>query len=169
MHISLRHKQQHLSVDLHAEGGRYRIDCDGREYIVEVQHPDAATLVLVVDGRRYRVDLARTGRERLVGVGGEVYTFVSEAGASPAHHVATVASPEITAPMPGKVLQVLVHPGDQVRAGDTVLILEAMKMESRLVAEAAGTVAEVRVAAGDMVDGGQVLAVLEYSPSETVD
>jgi len=117
---------------------------------------------LVIDGRRYRIDLARQGRDRLIGVAGEVYTFHSETGAPSTHSVAMVAAPEVTAPMPGKVLQVLVQPGDHVDAGDGLLILEAMKMENRLIAEAAATVAEVRVAVGNMVDGGQVLVVLRY-------
>ena len=85
-----------------------------------------------------------------------------------ARHVAALAPPEIVAPMPGKVVQVLVKPGDQVESGDGLLILEAMKMENRLVAEAVATVAEVRVSEGDMVEGGQVLIVLRYreeSPS----
>jgi len=64
--------------------------------------------------------------------------------------------------MPGKVLEVLVQPGDRVEIGDGLLILEAMKMENRLIAEAAATVAEVKVAAGDMVEGGRVLVVLTY-------
>jgi biotin carboxyl carrier protein len=60
------------------------------------------------------------------------------------------------------VTQVLVQTGQRVEAGEGLLILEAMKMENRIVAEAAGTVEEIRIAAGDMVDGGQVLAVMQY-------
>jgi biotin carboxyl carrier protein len=68
--------------------------------------------------------------------------------------------------MPGKVLEVLVRSGERVEAGDGLLLLEAMKMESRLTAEGAGTVAEVRVAAGDMVIGGQVLILLRYDDAQ---
>ncbi len=161
MRLTLRHNQDHVSVDLQAEDGQYLVAVDGVEHTATVQYLDDATLLIVVDGRQHRVDLVRAGRERFVGVGGEVYHFVAESGAL-AHPVATVASPEIIAPMPGRVLQVLVQPGDRIAAGDGVLILEAMKMENRLVAEAAGRVSEVRVAAGDMVEGGQVLAVLAY-------
>jgi biotin carboxyl carrier protein len=161
MRIALRHRQQHVVVDVHSDGGAYRVGLDGAEHVVEAHYLGDATLVVVVDGRQYRVDLVRNGRERLVAVDGEVYQFVSESGAS-VHRVATVASPEITAPMPGRVLEVLVQPGQHVVAGDGLLILEAMKMENRLVAEATGTVSELRVAAGDMVDAGQVLVVLSY-------
>lgn len=121
---------------------------------------DGDDLALVVDGRRYRVTLAHNGKERLVAVAGEVYCFVADSGATTS--VGAVASPEVVAPMPGKVLQVLVCAGDRVEPGDGLLLLEAMKMESRLTAEAAGTVHEVRVTAGDMVVGGQVLVLLTY-------
>lgn len=161
MRLTLRHNQDHVRVDLQAEGGQYHVAIDGAEHTATVQYLDDATLLIVVDGQQHRVDLARAGRERFVAVGGEVYHFVAESGTS-AHPVAAVASPEIVAPMPGRVLQVLVQPGDRIAAGDGVLILEAMKMENRLVAEAAGRVSEVRVVAGDMVEGGQVLAVLAY-------
>ena len=161
MRLTLRHDRDHVSVDLQAEGGQYRVAIGNVEHTATVQYLDDTTLLVVVDGQHHRVDLARAGRERFVAVGGEVYHFVAESGAS-THPVATVASPEIIAPMPGRVLQVLVRPGDRIAAGDGVLILEAMKMENRLVAEAAGRVSEIRVAAGDMVDGGQVLAVLAY-------
>ncbi len=161
MRIVFRHRQDQLSLDVHPEAGKYRVVVDGDEHIAEAHYLDDATLLLLVDGRRYRVDIARQGKEHLVAVDGEVYTFAPESAAA-AHHVAALASPEVIAPMPGKVLQVLVHAGDHVDTGDGLLILEAMKMENRLLAEAAGSVDEVRVAAGDMVEGGQVLAVLRY-------
>lgn len=165
MRIPLRHKQSHLVVDVQPEGGAYRVVVDGTHHLVQAQQLDDSSMVLVVDGRRYRVTIARNGREHMVAVAGEVYTLLAEGGGASAD-VAAVASPEITAPMPGKVLQVLVQSGDRVEAGDGLLLLEAMKMETRLTAEAAGTVAEVRVAAGEMVVGGQVLLVLSYGDAQ---
>jgi 3-methylcrotonyl-CoA carboxylase alpha subunit len=161
MRVPLRHKQSHLVVDVHPEGGGYRVIVDGEEHVVEAHELDDTRMMLVVDGRHHAVAVARNGREWLVSVAGEVYPLVAESGSGTAS-VASVAAPEIIAPMPGKVLQVLIRPGDRVEPGDGLLLLEAMKMESRLTAEAAGTVAEVRVAAGDMVEGGQVLLVLKY-------
>ena len=163
MRIGLKHNQDHLVVDLHTEAGGYRVAVGGREQRVEAQWIDEATLRLVVDGDAHLVHLIHNGRERFVAVGGEVYQFVPESGVAASHQVGSVASPEVSAPMPGKITQVLVRPGDSVNAGDGLVILEAMKMETRLLAEAAGSVSEVRVAPGDMVDGGQVLVVLDYS------
>jgi acetyl/propionyl-CoA carboxylase alpha subunit len=64
------------------------------------------------------------------------------------------------APMPGKILRVLVSVGDAVETGSTLVIMEAMKMEHAIKAPHAGHVAEVRVAPGDQVEGGQLLVVL---------
>lgn len=67
----------------------------------------------------------------------------------------------IEAPMVGKVLQVVVQVGDTVEEDDTVIVMEAMKMEINVVAPVAGRVAEINVAPGDSVDTDQVVAVIE--------
>jgi acetyl-CoA/propionyl-CoA carboxylase biotin carboxyl carrier protein len=67
---------------------------------------------------------------------------------------------KVTVPMQGTIVKVLVAVGDTVEAGDTVCVLEAMKMENNITAETAGTVAEVRVAAGDSVGSGDIVAVI---------
>ncbi len=66
----------------------------------------------------------------------------------------------VTVPMQGTIVKVLVAVGDTVEVGDTVCVLEAMKMENNITAETAGTVAEVRVAAGDSVGSGDIVAVI---------
>lgn len=162
MRLHLRDKQHRVTVDFPDGRGVSRVALAGAEHQVETRYLDASTMLLILDGRRYLATIAHRGAECLVAVGGETYTFVLDTPAS-AHAVDMVATPEITAPMPGKILQVLVRPGDQVVRGDALLILEAMKMETRLAAEAAGTVTAVRVTVGDMVDGGQILVVLQYA------
>jgi glutaconyl-CoA decarboxylase len=66
----------------------------------------------------------------------------------------------VTAPMPGSILEVLVQAGDRVKAGDTVVKLEAMKMENDVKAARDGVVREVRVAKGSNVSVGEVLLVI---------
>ena len=70
----------------------------------------------------------------------------------------------LTAPMPGRIVSVLVEPGEFVREGQAVLVLEAMKMEHTLTAPADGTVEEVRFAPGDLVDEATELVVLAAPP-----
>ena len=67
----------------------------------------------------------------------------------------------IVAPMPGKVVKVLVQPGNQVAARQGVVIVEAMKMENELRAPRAGTVSEVKVVEGSSVEAGAILLIIE--------
>jgi biotin carboxyl carrier protein len=67
----------------------------------------------------------------------------------------------VTSPMPGKIVKVLVKPGDRVDARQGLVVVEAMKMENELRARAGGTVTEVRVTEGSSVEAGAILVVLE--------
>jgi len=71
-----------------------------------------------------------------------------------------LAAGSLVAPMPGTVIRVEVTAGDEVKAGDTLVVLEAMKMEHAVHASADGTVGEVLVSAGQQVEPGAVLAVV---------
>ena len=66
----------------------------------------------------------------------------------------------VNAPMPGNILDVRVKPGDSVKAGDVLLILEAMKMENEISAPQDGTVASVNVRKGDVVNSGDLLCTM---------
>jgi len=112
-----------------------------------------------VDGRRFAVRLwvpesapaanptPRTSRTRAAGGGSS--------------HAGAAGSSNVAVPMQGTVVKVLVVAvGDTVEAGQPVCVLEAMKMENNIVAEASGTVAEVRVAPGDAVGAGDVVVVI---------
>ena len=80
-----------------------------------------------------------------------------EAPAAPAGAAGAVL---VNAPMPGNILDVKVKPGDSVKAGDTLLILEAMKMENEISAPQDGTIASVDVRKGDVVDSGALLCTM---------
>src|SRR5207245_1806079 len=77
----------------------------------------------------------------------------------PAH--ATSGPQRVVAPMPGKIVRVLVQSGEVVHARQPLIVVEAMKMENELRAARAGTVAEVRAQAGQSVDAGAVLVVVQ--------
>ena len=70
-------------------------------------------------------------------------------------------SGDVTVPMQGTIVKVMVAEGDEVEAGDSIVVLEAMKMENNVCAEKSGTVADIRVVEGDSVGGGDVVAVIE--------
>lgn len=81
--------------------------------------------------------------------------------AKPAPAAGAAGSVEVTAPMPGKILDVKAAPGQTVKKGEVILLLEAMKMENEVVAPQDGTIASVNVNAGAMVESGDVLATMD--------
>ncbi len=144
----------------HTGDGRFAVAIDGEPLI-------AATLVsadrgaLVIEdeqGVRRTVRVVREGAR--CHVDGLVLTEAPRFPDSAAEH----APGALTAPMPGKVVKVLVAEGDAVVVGTPLLVLEAMKMEHAVKATVAGTVASLAVAAGDQVAAEQVLAVV--TPAE---
>ena len=82
------------------------------------------------------------------------------APAAPAAPAGAAGSVTVTAPMPGNILDVKVKAGDSVKAGDTLLILEAMKMENEISAPQDGTIASVNVRKGDVVNSGDLLCTM---------
>lgn len=103
-----------------------------------------------------RALVARRSDRVLVSVDGRVHAFAVGDGERRAAGRGA-GSGSVTAPMPGKVVRVLVAVGDTVEVGQPLVVLEAMKMETTLTAEIAGTVQAVHAEAGGMVDGGAVL------------
>ena len=82
------------------------------------------------------------------------------AAPAPAAKPVAAGAATISAPMPGKVLEVKVKAGDAVKAGDVLMILEAMKMQNEIMAPADGTISDVRVSAGQTVGTGDVMIVM---------
>jgi len=143
------------------EGTHLRARIDGRELSVEFDAVGAGGGTLSIDGRRLRIASARRKDAILVAVGPRTFCFIrAEEGGRP--RARGLAATEITAPMPGKVLRVLVKDGDPVVAGQALVVLEAMKMETALAAESEAIVKRVVVAPGQMVDHGALL--IELSP-----
>ena len=94
-----------------------------------------------------------------ISVNGVAYSVSVEETAAGAAPVAPAAAGAVTvsAPMPGNILDVKVKAGASVKAGDVLVILEAMKMENEIVAPQDGTVASVNVNKGDTVNSGDTL------------
>ena len=116
-----------------------------------------------VNGKRFDVSLWVPDAEAPSGVAtGGRRGVVRNIRRAAAHGQAGPAgSGTVTVPMQGTIVKVLVEVGQQVAAGQAVVVLEAMKMENQISAERDGTVREIRVAAGDTVGGGDVVVVIE--------
>lgn len=167
MKHSFRHRDRHLTVQLQREpDGRFLATVDEDAVAVEASILDGSTVAVKGQGNAQVVRLVRVGQTYQVAVDGRVYILNSESAAAGDGTHPTLAAPEIIAPMPGKVLSVLVEEGQRIATGDGLLILEAMKMENRIVSEAPAIVRRVHVSDGQMVDGGALLIELEYQDSE---
>jgi glutaconyl-CoA/methylmalonyl-CoA decarboxylase subunit gamma len=133
----------------------------GREYQAEVKELTADRATVVVDGKEYLVDLLQVGRRNVL-----PEAVRPAAGAAPSAAplpVATrAAAPgrgegSIPAPMPGLILALKAKEGDTVQAGQTLLVMEAMKMENAITAPYSGTVSKIYVREGDSVGEGDLL------------
>ncbi|GAA0433010.1 acetyl/propionyl-CoA carboxylase subuit alpha [Acrocarpospora corrugata] len=138
----------------------YRLTRDGLDYPdVTLVSADPAQVVLDVGGVRRAFDVADyPGATYVDSALGSVRLTPLDRLPEPVEQVAPGSLP---APMPGTVLRVEVKAGDPVSQGQPVVVLEAMKMEHRILAPAEGVVAELNVAVGDHVEGGAVLAVIQ--------
>ncbi|MDD2900992.1 MAG: biotin/lipoyl-binding protein [Syntrophales bacterium] len=153
--------------------GRYRLTIGDKTFEVDVLGVQGERARVLVNGRPYEVRYQTLTPEARAAAAPPAPPRVTlpPRPAAPARPEppaapppgASGASPEpgaVTAPMPGSILEVLVKAGDQVQAGETVVKLEAMKMENDLQAPFAGVVKEVRVSKGDNVSVGEVLVVV---------
>ncbi|MBR2345207.1 MAG: biotin attachment protein [Lentisphaeria bacterium] len=115
-----------------------------------------------VNGTNVVVELNAAGDAYTAKVNGKSFDvkLTEGAAAAAAAPAASGAAAPMTAPMPGTVMKVMVKPGDQVKNGDTVVVLEAMKMETPIAADKDGVVASVDVAVGAVVAEGDTLLTI---------
>ena len=143
---------------------------DGTYYNLDIEKIDARTWHIIKDHKSYYVqwvERSEDGKSFVLKINGahiELETkdkfdlLLEQMGMSAAN---TAKASKLKAPMPGKVLDVMVQPGQTVAKGEGLLILEAMKMENMLKAEQEGTVKSVNVSVGDAVEKNNVLIEFE--------
>jgi len=154
--------------DLREEGGSIVVTHDGKSFDVDLERITAEHLFsLLLESRSYEVEVHKNQDSYKVCLEGETYSVVvederlSQLNGLLKHTGAVIGARELKAPMPGLVSEVEVQPGDHVKKGQGILIVEAMKMENELRANFDGVVKDVRVKKGQAVEQGQVLIVFE--------
>ena len=115
---------------------------------------------ITVNGVAYSVSVEETAAGAAPVAAAPVAAPVAPKAAPAAAPKAAAGAVTVKAPMPGNILDVKVAAGASVKAGDVLVILEAMKMENEIVAPQDGTVATINVAVGDSVEPGATLATL---------
>lgn len=136
---------------------KYVVTLNGKKFEVEVEK---------VGGAARSLSRQSSGRTERTVTAPPVVTPTPVAAPAPVEVVtpapaSTGVGTEITCPMSGSIWQVKVNVGDTVKYGDTLIVLEAMKMENDIPATVDGTVAEIRVKKGDVVDTDAVLVVIK--------
>ncbi len=147
-------------IGLEREGQRYRALIDGTPFQVEVLNAQPGELTLRVDGRPLRLYWAVDGNQRWIALDGCAFRLDRPSRQS-SRSGATGAANSLRAPMPAQVRAVQVSAGERVAQGQTLLILEAMKMEIRLTAPHAGRVTRLLAQAGETVGKDAALVELE--------
>ncbi len=164
-YVILRNGQE-VPVEITERPNGYQVILDGTEYEVDCLRVVKNLYSVIIGGISYEATVHHPGPDQY-----NVHLYDGMRTVELVHPSTLAlrknkghgggAGGSLKAPMPGKVVKVLVSPGDEVESGAGLVILEAMKMQNELQASQAGRVKEVRAAEGDNVERGAVLVVME--------
>ncbi|MDX1992124.1 MAG: biotin/lipoyl-containing protein [bacterium] len=164
MNHTYEHNGQTHTVTLETlPDGGYRVTINGETRTVQASRTADGGWLLHIDGRRRIVHTAAQGENRYAHVDGQTFALTVPDPRKSARRRGSGSAAgisELNAQMPGKVTAVLAQQGDVVQKGQTLVILEAMKMEIRVSAPSDGTLARLLVEPGQVVERGQLLAEL---------
>ncbi|RLD80297.1 MAG: acetyl-CoA carboxylase biotin carboxyl carrier protein subunit [Bacteroidetes bacterium] len=151
---------------LSREGDKVRIKIDGKKYDADVVMVEEGVYSIIIDNKSHNIELISTDRKKyMVNTYSKSYNveivdaeskYLQSRRRDDGHEEAVISSP-----MPGKIVKILVKVGDEVKAGDTVIIVSAMKMESEYKVKKDRIIKEIKVKEGDTVQSNQPLVVIE--------
>ena len=150
-------------LDLNRAGGRWLCRVDGREVEVDAVLARPDVLSLRIGNNAYEVKCERVAGNMYLWVGSAQFAVEVRDPRSLRGRTRALddhGPKRLTAPMPGKILRVLVSQGDEVEAGAGVLVVEAMKMQNEIKSPKKGTIQKILVSAGAAVNAGDVLAIV---------
>lgn len=147
------------TIELNPSGGNYIAVVDGRTVTVQVVRAANGRMDLIVDGARVIAHVSSDLAKRWVTADGQTVVLTKTSGAK--QGVRHDYAGGLIAPMPGQIRSVAVGVGEAVKKGQTLLTLEAMKMEIRIQALRDGTVKSVFVSQGQTVEREQILIEME--------
>ena len=164
--VAIVHGKQR-TVEIDRAEGLFRVTIDNaKTFVVDGFLPGGQSVSMLIDGEAYEVGIAKKQNQFTVYFYNDTIDFeMIEArkfqASSGALSASTSGPLKIHAPMPGKVVKVTVQEQSTVNEGDSLMVIEAMKMQNELKAPKSGTVAKINVKDGEAVSISQVLMVLE--------
>ena len=142
----------------------YKLKINGNEYNVDINEVEGQEIKLNVNGTPYTVTVDQEltqQKKTVISTTSRTAPRVSAASTGDVQKSSpATAGTKVTTPLPGTILDVFVDVGDEVKAGQTVVLLEAMKMENNIEADVDGKISAVKVRKGDSVLEGDVLVVI---------
>lgn len=138
----------------------YKFKINGNEYNVAINSVEGGVADVTVNGNSYKVEMENAPASAPVAPTLPLQQTPAPVQAAPTASPASGPGKPVTSPLPGVVIAVKVNVGDIVKAGQTVAVLEAMKMENDIQAECDGTVTAVKVAKGDSVLEGATIVTI---------
>lgn len=141
----------------------YKFKINGNEYNVAVNSVSGNIADVTVNGTSYQIEMENAPAAPVQAAPSTPVQSVAapvQPSAAPAAPKPAAGGKAVTSPLPGVIIAVKVNPGDAVKAGQVVAILEAMKMENEIQAEHDGTVTSVNVAKGDSVLEGAAIVTI---------
>jgi len=158
------------SVSLEKRDGAWAVTAAGGCLEAEILRVSENELVLFVEGRSRTVFLVRDGDRWRVSVGGREFLLAPARSDGQGFHRGDDRAPDggrgVCSPMPGKVIKICAAEGDPCRKNQTLVIVEAMKMENEVQAALEGVVTKIHVAVGDLVDAEKILVEVEPKAAE---
>ncbi len=131
------------------------VTVEGQKYLVEVGDIHQRPVTVIIDGSSFEIDLECEADE--TSEGSSDSTALSFQSRTFVHSVPADTACEVTSPMPGDIVQILVKPGQKVNPGDPLCVLDAMKMKNTIHAPQVGIISEIGVQEGQSVEFGVVL------------
>jgi biotin carboxyl carrier protein len=147
------------TIELTLDGRDYRAQAGEDSLEVSLVRAEEGVLELRIDGRAITAYISMDGARRWVTIGGRTFQLIKSTARRSSH--AHLAPGELTAPMPGQIRAVNVGEGETVAKGQTLILLEAMKMEIRVQSPQEGKVKAVHVRQGQTVEREQLLIEVE--------
>ena len=161
MKFAFDHSSETIPIDLVPSGKSYRATIGEKTVDVEILQAKDGKLDLLVDGKRVTAYVSSDNAKRWVTVNGQTFVLTKSAAGAQRRGMGHDHASELVAPMPGQVRAVNVVEGETVTKGQTLLVLEAMKMEIRIQAPRDGKVMKLLVKQGQTVEREQILIELE--------
>jgi biotin carboxyl carrier protein len=158
-------EEKTLVIELERDGVAWRVTLDGRPVAVDAVEIAPNTLSILLNGQSFEVNVSSSpdGKLKLQTGSREFIAEVIDPRAWSGRRHGSVEAQgrqQIVAPMPGKVVRLLVKEGDRVEAGQGLLVVEAMKMQNEIRSPKGGTVERVLAKEGQAVNAGDVLCVV---------